>query len=92
MKRKDEYIDNVEFEREIEAFRELGHPASCRLGQLITEMHLGVLRSVTFRDYPKDVKQEMMEYSIHQILKTRFRTWDRSKGSRAFSYYSRAVI
>lgn len=32
MKRKDEYIDNTEFEREIMAYKELGRPESCRLG------------------------------------------------------------
>lgn len=57
MKRKDEYIDNTEFEKEIQTFRELGRPPTCRLGQILTDLHLGVLRSMTFKDYPADVKQ-----------------------------------
>ena len=57
MKRKDEYIDNTEFEKEIQTFRELGRPPTCRLGQMLTDLHLGVLRSMTFKDYPAEVKQ-----------------------------------
>lgn len=71
------FIDNEEFEREIETFRELGHPESCRLGQILTDLHLGIIRSLAFKDYPQDLKQKMVEYSIYHILRTRFSTWDR---------------
>lgn len=92
MKRKDEYIDNTEFEREIMVYRELGHPESNRLGQLLTDLHLGVLRSMTFSGYPQEAKDEMMRHSMYRILRTKFQSWDRSKGHRAFSYYTRAVV
>lgn len=92
MKRKDEYIDNVEFEREIQTYRELGRPESCKLGQILTNLHLAILSSITFKDYPEEVKQSMLEYSLYRILRTRFATWNRSLGHRAFSYYSRAVV
>lgn len=34
----------------------------------------------------------MLRHSMYMILRTRFASWDRSKGHRAFSYYTRAVV
>lgn len=93
---KNNYIDNQEFMRELEGWRDSA-PAvedrmpSERLGQLLMTLHDHILTHKNFNRYNQDLKDEMKSYSLFRILKCGLKSY-KFDGSSPFSYFTRAVF
>ena len=75
------YIDNEEFMAELIKWRDSHEDPderqpSERLGQILLDLHDGILRHSNFRNYRPELKEEMRSYSIYRILKRGLKTFD----------------
>lgn len=90
------YVDKAELRLEMEKWRlSADRPEdrvpSERLGQLLMVMHDRILGHRDFREYRRDIKEEMMSFSLFRILKRGLATYDPARGS-PFSYFTRTIF
>lgn len=95
MAEKQNYLDNAEFYRELQKWRDSNKdPAqrmpSERLGELLMLLHDRIMGSGRFRGYRQDLKEEMKSFSLYRILKCGLKSYDFSKKN-PFGYFTRAV-
>ena len=63
-----------------------------RLGEILIALHDHILQHRNFARYRQDLKDEMKSWSLFRILKRGLATYDSSRGSTPFSYFTRAVF
>lgn len=90
-------IDKQEFLAEMEKWRDSAENPdervpSERLGQIFLDLHRNVLGHKNFRYYRREIKEEMMSYSIWRVFTTGLKRFDFSRGSNPFSYFTRAAF
>lgn len=91
------YIDKQEFAQEMENWRTSAENPddripSERLGELLLQLHRNILGHKNFVRYSRDLKDEMVSYSLWRILKSGLKCYDPAKGSTPFAYFSAAAF
>ena len=63
-----------------------------RISELLLQLHRNILGHKNFVRYSRDLKDEMVSYSLWRILKSGLKCYDPAKGSTPFAYFSAAAF
>lgn len=91
------YIDNTELAAELQKWQDSAvdpheRTPSERLGEMLILLHDKILQHKNFSGYRQDLKEDMKSYSLFRIIKCGLASYDPSKGSTPFAYFTRAIF
>lgn len=84
-------IDNDELYNAILDYRQTGVKSE-QLGKLIFDLHNDVLLHRNFNRYQPEVKEDMRSYSLERIMKRGLETFDLSRKTHCWTYYTHSVF
>lgn len=84
-------INNDELYNAILNYRQTGVKSE-QLGKLIFDLHNDVLLHRNFNRYQVEVKEDMRSYSLERIMKRGLETFDLSRKTQCWTYYTHSVF